>query len=174
MNGVTVQEQDRRGDSFERISDYAAYRDWVLEDSGSGTSQVIHLLRCAIQSELTEKQLSYLTRYFADGMTVSEIGEMYGVNQSTVSRTINRAKNTIKRVMKYADKRLLALLPQCGQQRRKNNIKRRTPKASPGDCRVAGGGAGSVRAVPGGKPGTGSNARPGAAAVGGEGRPAAK
>lgn len=48
-----------------------------------------------INNSLTKTQKSYIMLYYNDNKTVSEIAEIYGVNKSTVSRTINRAKKNI-------------------------------------------------------------------------------
>ena len=52
------------------------------------------LLRAA---GLTETQRQYLTLYCRDGMTMYRIAEIYGVNVSTVSRTISRASSRLRR-----------------------------------------------------------------------------
>ncbi|MBE6837717.1 MAG: sigma-70 family RNA polymerase sigma factor [Ruminococcus sp.] len=48
-----------------------------------------------INNSLTKTQKSYIMLYYNDKKTVAEIAEIYGVNKSTVSRTINRAKKNI-------------------------------------------------------------------------------
>lgn len=89
----------------------------------------IEILRAAIKNDLSEKQRAYLTLYYRDGMTQSEIGELYGIRKSAVSRTINRAIRNLKRVMRYADKRFLALSFQGGGNGA-YNTKKRAEKAA--------------------------------------------
>lgn len=48
-----------------------------------------------MEKNLTEKQKLYITLYYKKGMTLEKIGEKYGVNVSTVSRTIERGRNRI-------------------------------------------------------------------------------
>lgn len=54
-----------------------------------------------ITNDLTKTQKSYIILYYKHGMTISEIARKYGVNRSTVSRTITRAKEKIFRILKY-------------------------------------------------------------------------
>lgn len=58
---------------------------------------VIHRGSCKelVDRNLTKTQKSYIMLYYNDKKTVSEIARIYGVNKSTVSRTINRAKKNI-------------------------------------------------------------------------------
>lgn len=45
-----------------------------------------------IEGNLTKTQKSYIMLYYKENKTVVEIAEMFHVNKSTVSRTINRGK----------------------------------------------------------------------------------
>ncbi len=54
-----------------------------------------------INNNLTKTQKSYIILYYKHGMKVCEIAEKYGVNRSTVSRTIKRAKEKIFNILKY-------------------------------------------------------------------------
>ena len=59
-------------------------------------------LKAALDS-LSEAQRKYCTDYYSREMTMKEIAQLYGVNKSTVSRTIARAKRNIARAMKYCN-----------------------------------------------------------------------
>ena len=50
----------------------------------------------------TEKQRAYILHYLVDHMSVSEIAVMYGLERSTVSRTINRGLDKLYKYMGYA------------------------------------------------------------------------
>lgn len=58
-------------------------------------------VRKVITDELTSRQKEYIVLYYYKEMDMSEIAEMYNVNKSTVSRTINRARNNIIKYTKY-------------------------------------------------------------------------
>ena len=57
------------------------------------------LLKLVLNENLTKTQKCYIIRYYRDGMTVTEIAQMYGVNKSTVSRTLKRARENLKRAI---------------------------------------------------------------------------
>lgn len=54
-----------------------------------------------IKEELTELQRETLFAYYFREMTVSQIALERGVNKSTVSRTLHRAENKLKRYLRY-------------------------------------------------------------------------
>lgn len=51
---------------------------------------------------LTKTQKSYIMLYYNENLKVTEIARMYGVNKSTVSRTISRARKNIGKAFCYA------------------------------------------------------------------------
>ena len=52
-------------------------------------------------NELTDCQRRYLLHYYRDCMTMRAIAAEYGVNVSTVSRTLRRARNRLRRILQY-------------------------------------------------------------------------
>ena len=55
-------------------------------------------LNVLMDENLTKTQKSYIMLYYNDKKSVIEIAEMFGVNKSTVSRTISRARSRIEKV----------------------------------------------------------------------------
>ena len=55
----------------------------------------------AIDEELTDKQREVLLLYYFEGKSTIEIAKMLGVNKSSVSRLLSRAKMRIEKVLKY-------------------------------------------------------------------------
>lgn len=51
-----------------------------------------------INRNLTNTQKSYIMHYYNDKMTIDEIARIYGVNKSTVSRTIHRGKTNLQKI----------------------------------------------------------------------------
>ena len=45
--------------------------------------------------------------YYGEGLNMSEIGERFGVDKSTVSRTIKRGESRLRRCLRYGAKRFL-------------------------------------------------------------------
>jgi RNA polymerase sigma factor (sigma-70 family) len=86
------------GTTNERSTESDALRQTESKDIfGAMTKALTEMMR----NELTRTQAEYLTDYFADGMTVKMIAQKYGVNQSTVSRTIQRGKKNLERYVDY-------------------------------------------------------------------------
>lgn len=59
------------------------------------------LIRVIIAEELTARQRDMCSMYYYKHMTMPEIAEHFGVNKSTVSRTIARGLNRINQRVKY-------------------------------------------------------------------------
>lgn len=88
--------------------DIAQYRKWLqtlndLEHEGEETrSQRMkrHLLN-AMEQDCTPLQQKYLQEYFFEGKTQTQIAMKYGVNKSTVSRSIHAGLKRLQRCLKY-------------------------------------------------------------------------
>lgn len=81
-----------------------AYKMWQQQGATSNTDniqfakQVLHL---AINSELTNTQKKYINEYYINGLNTQQIAIKYGIDKSTVSRTINRGLSKLFRVLRY-------------------------------------------------------------------------
>jgi RNA polymerase sigma factor (sigma-70 family) len=58
-------------------------------------------LKRVIEEQLSDRQKQYLVLYYFEDRDMPTIAKMFGVNVSTVSRTINRARQNIFKYMKY-------------------------------------------------------------------------
>ena len=54
-----------------------------------------------IREELTELQRQTLTAYYFQQQTIPQIARERGVNKSTVSRTLRRAEEKLRRYLRY-------------------------------------------------------------------------
>ncbi len=79
--------------SYDLIDNYIADRS--ADPSGLDEEVRNELLRDALRLNLTKKQKCYIIKYYVRGMTMQEIADEYGVNRSTVSRTIALARKHI-------------------------------------------------------------------------------
>jgi RNA polymerase sigma factor (sigma-70 family) len=61
----------------------------------------------ALHEDVTEKQLQYLLLYYGEGLNMKQIGQQLGVDKSTVSRTIKRGEERLRRCLRYGAKRFL-------------------------------------------------------------------
>ena len=80
----------------------------ALSASGGGSADETELrtrlcqglLRDVLNNGLTKTQKCYIILYYRDGLTMEEIAKRYGVNRSTVSRTVAAARRRIEKRMK--------------------------------------------------------------------------
>lgn len=86
----------------EWMGDLAA---WTRENAGDNSERLERLrrnLRRARERELTPRQRQLLELYYDQGMTIPQIAEELGLNRSTVSRTLRRARDRLYRCLRYA------------------------------------------------------------------------
>ena len=77
---------------------------WLRDNANTNSELLIRLrqnLRRARQQELTPRQQQVLTLYYDQGMNMTQSAQTLGVNCSTVSRTIRRAKQRLYRCLRY-------------------------------------------------------------------------
>lgn len=58
-------------------------------------------IRQVIEGELTQLQRETLLAYYVHQQTIPQIASARGVNKSTVSRTLKRAENNLRRFLRY-------------------------------------------------------------------------
>lgn len=81
--------------------DRAAFLSWIQSEGETNTADIEHTKKAmliVLQEYVSNKQRTYIMLYFAEQKTVREIGELFGVSASTVSRTIHRG---LKRMYRY-------------------------------------------------------------------------
>lgn len=72
------------------------------EDNSEQLARLRKNLRLARRAELTPRQAQLLHLRYDLGMTVSQIAEAQGVQKSTVSRTLRRGRERLKKCLKYS------------------------------------------------------------------------
>ena len=78
---------------------------WLREQANDNQEQMERLrrnLHRAREQELTPRQQQVLTLRYEQNMNGAEIARMLGLNRSTVSRTIRRAQERLRRCLQYA------------------------------------------------------------------------
>jgi len=55
----------------------------------------------ALRSDVTPRQRQVLALYYDKGLNMRQIGELLGVDKSTVSRTVKRGERRLKRCLRY-------------------------------------------------------------------------
>ena len=72
------------------------------EESESARKKYLkEVLSRIIQNELTENQRQVFMEYHFKGMTIPQMAAARGVNKSTVSRTLRRAEQRVRRIAQY-------------------------------------------------------------------------
>lgn len=64
--------------------------------------RLLRNLQRAMEQELTPRQHQIVELYYGHGLPVTRIGEALGVTPSTVSRTLRRAKDRLRRYLEYS------------------------------------------------------------------------
>ena len=78
---------------------------WLQENADDNQEQIERLLRNlrkARVQELTPRQQQMLSMCFEQNMSGAEIARELGLNRSTVSRTLRRAQERLRRCLQYA------------------------------------------------------------------------
>ncbi len=89
----------RRGGLY--AADMAVYTRQMGEDNGDEMSRLRRNLGRAMREELTDRQRQVMTLYYCDGKNMREIGETLDIDKSTVSRTISRGEQRLRRCLRY-------------------------------------------------------------------------
>jgi RNA polymerase sigma factor (sigma-70 family) len=88
--------------SSEWIGDMTVWLRENAEDNALQLERMKRNLRIAREKELTPRQRCMLELYYDQQMSVTEIAQELRVNVSTVSRTLQRARNRLRRYLQYS------------------------------------------------------------------------
>ena len=81
-----------------RLSEDAAKQ---FSEEPDGGRAVIRALRSAWQTALTPHQRTYMQEYYINRKTMQQIAAEYGVNKTTVWRTLRRARSRLRSVLHF-------------------------------------------------------------------------
>lgn len=84
---------------------HAAFDLWISsdgEDNRAELNKLKRILPIVLDECVTVTQKTYIMHFFIDEMSVSDIAEMYGLNKSTVSRTIHRGLSNAFGYLRFA------------------------------------------------------------------------
>lgn len=77
---------------------------WLRENAEDNAEQLARLrrnLRRARKQELTLRQQQMIELHYDQGLSVTQIADLLHVNPSTVSRTLRRARDRLRRCLQY-------------------------------------------------------------------------
>lgn len=113
----------RRGAAY--AADMAVYARLMAEDNAGELDQLRKNLARALREDVTPRQRQVLLLYYARGMPMKEIARELGVDRSTVSRTMVRGEERLRRCLRYGGAALLKKEPPQPGQRRKRGVDKR-------------------------------------------------
>jgi RNA polymerase sigma factor (sigma-70 family) len=82
-------------------ADMAVYARSIASDNSAQISRVKRNLVRALQEDVTARQREMLLLNYDRRYNMREIGELLGVDKSTVSRTIQRGERRLQRCLRY-------------------------------------------------------------------------
>ena len=88
--------------SSEWSGDMAVWLGEKADDNQEQLERLLRNLRKARVQELTPRQQQMLSMRFEQNMSGAEIARELGLNRSTVSRTLRRAQERLRRCLQYA------------------------------------------------------------------------
>lgn len=89
-------------DSFcENTKCIELFKDESSGDNSLQTAALKRVLHNVIDNELTERQKEIVMLYYFNNKNILEISRELGLNKSTVSRHLQRARDKIERVLRY-------------------------------------------------------------------------
>ena len=82
--------------------DLAVYTELIAEDNKDQINRLKRNLTRALRQDITAKQRQYMMLYYGQNMSMEAIAKEFGVNKSTVSRTLKRGRQRLYRCLRYA------------------------------------------------------------------------
>lgn len=83
---------------------HASFDLWIAgegEDNRAELDKLKRILPIVLDECCTVMQKEYILRYFVDRMNIPRIAERYGVDKSTVSRTIHRGLDNAYKALRF-------------------------------------------------------------------------
>ncbi|MBQ8974924.1 MAG: sigma-70 family RNA polymerase sigma factor [Oscillospiraceae bacterium] len=96
-------------DKFNSFSfgEFSSYLCEGNSDNSAGYSRLVEKLSVAMGEDLTDRQREIMTLYYIDGHNMVEIARMKGINVSSVSRTLSRARRRLYSSLRFCADDLL-------------------------------------------------------------------
>ena len=101
--------------------DLARWAALTAGDNGKEHAALRENLARALREELTPRQREVLDLYYRERMNLAQIGDALGVGPSTVSRTLRRGEERLRRCLRYGSPALLSASPPPRQRDRRRH-----------------------------------------------------
>ena len=89
------------------MADMAVYPALIADDNREQMGRLKRNLTHALRQDITPRQREYMMLYYGKCMSMSDIAREFGVNKSTVSRTLKRGRQRLFRCLRYGASNLL-------------------------------------------------------------------
>ena len=86
----------------EFIGDLSAWNQANCEDNSEQMDRLRRNIRRVRETELTDKQAEMIHLYYDLGMSIPQIAREKGLHKSSVSRTLARGRERLKRYLQYS------------------------------------------------------------------------
>lgn len=96
-----------KGNDWTRDREYQALRQFIRLADSSETDSLAQKIADAVENELTPRQRELVRLYYINQMTMYAVASEAGVSVSTVSRTLKRARERLRRFLRYGGRLLL-------------------------------------------------------------------
>ena len=119
MTGGTGTVGNTRYNRRRATPDLIRWASLLGEDNGEEMAVLRRRLAGALREELTPRQREVLALYYQRTMNLAQIGAALGVRPSTVSRTLRRGEERLRRCLRYGSPALLCAPPLSRQRDRR-------------------------------------------------------
>lgn len=106
----------RRGNWYAR--DLEEYARQMSDEPDQAHQALREKLSLVLREEVTPRQREIMALYYGKGLNMREIAEALGLERSTVSRTLKRGEERVRRCLRYSRD---DLLDQGGRKRPRNH-----------------------------------------------------
>ena len=89
------------------MADLAVYTELIAGDNKEQMNRLKRNLTHALRQDITPRQREYMILYYGRNMSMEAIARQFGVNKSTVSRTLKRGRQRLYRCLRYGAANLL-------------------------------------------------------------------
>ena len=99
---------EKKQNMFAKEEEYKALRRYIRLVTEGDAGGMAGAVRSAIHSELTVRQRQLVYMYYIEQMRMQDIADELGLHISSVSRTIKRGREKLKKSLRYGGRALLS------------------------------------------------------------------
>ena len=97
----------KESNRWNQALEYQALRQFIKLTDPSDSESAAKKIAESVKNELTPRQQEFVRMYYIDQMTMYDIAAETGISVSTVSKTLKRARERLRKFLKYSGRMLL-------------------------------------------------------------------